>query len=54
MSTLGSHFRLQDFLVLLAAGSRLLRSLIFDRSRMESKLIDGLAAFYLKQEGLVP
>jgi hypothetical protein len=50
----GISLSFQGFVVLLAAGSRLPGSLIFDRSLMESKLIDGLAAFYLKQEGLVP
>jgi hypothetical protein len=50
----GISLGFQSFIVLLADGSRLPESLIFDRSLMESKLIDGLAAFYLKQEGLVP
>jgi hypothetical protein len=50
----GISLSFQSFMVLLAVGSRLPGSLIFDRSPMESKLIDSLAAFYLKQEGLVP
>jgi hypothetical protein len=50
----GISLSFQSFMVLLAVGSRLPGSLIFDRSLMESKLIDSLAAFYLKQEGLVP